>query len=275
MVKAPAGKKLIVCDFAGIEARVLAWLAGQKDLVEIFRAGEDVYKVMAGKIYNKPPELVTKAERQLGKVAILGLGYQMGWSKFITTAKGYGISLDDAFAQQVVETYRTTYKRIRSFWRNANDAAICAVQGSPVSIGRIRYFVEDRWLFCQLPCGRRSAYTDPQVRDEETPWGKKPQLSYMTVDSMTKKWVRQRTYGGMLVENIVQATARDFLVEAMFRLEKAGYPTIMHVHDETVSEVDADFGSAREVEEIMSFVPEWGKGCPIAAEGFETERYRK
>lgn len=275
-IAAPAGTRFLVCDFAGIEARVLAWLAGERELLETFASGGDVYKVAAGKIYGKRPADVTKDQRQLGKVAVLGLGYGMGAGKFIATAAAYGITLDADFAADVVRIWRGANRRIVNFWYALNDAAIEAVEtGEPRRVGRAGFHVDGRFLFLTLPCGRRLAYCDPHVALEQTPVGEKPQLSYMGINSYTKKWERLRTYGGKLAENVTQAVSRDFLVDAMIRLELAGYPVTFHVHDEIVCELPIGQGSIAEMERVMTELPKWGSGCPLAAEGFESERYRK
>ncbi len=268
MVKASPGKRLIVSDFASIEARVLPWVANETKLLNQFRNGEDVYVDMADKL---------NGTRQLGKVAILGLGYQMGASRFVESAADFGIDLSEEDAQVAVDTYRETYQNIKRFWWKCNEAAIDAVEmNEPKSVNRITFHTEGKFLFCTLPSGRRIAYYEPRVKDEMMPWGKiKPQLSYMGRNSQTRKWERQRTYGGKLTENIVQAIARDLLVVAMLKLDRMGYPIILHVYDEVVIEADKGFGSLAEVNHVMSTPPKWAATCPVAAEGFEAERYRK
>ena len=157
-----------------------------------------------------------------------------------------------------------------------DDAAKGVVEtNKPQTVGRIRFSVDGGYLFANLPSGRRIAYRDPQVRNESTPIGVKPALSYMGVNSQTRQWERKRTYGGKLCENIVQAAALDLLVAAIPRLESLGYETVFHVHDEIVCEVPEKFGSYVKVEKEMARTPPWAKGCYVSAEGFESERYWK
>jgi|TARA_A100001391_G_scaffold205444_1_gene206311 DNA polymerase len=273
-IKAPEGKKLIVCDFTGIEARVLGWLANCAGYQETFRAGGDLYVEMAKRIYST--QTVTSANRFVGKIAILGLGYGMGAQKFFKTAVDWGAVMTEEEAREIVQIYRTTFNEIQRFWYALDDAAKGVVEtNKPQTVGRIRFSVDGNYLFANLPSGRRIAYRDPQVRNESTPIGVKPALSYMGVNSQTRQWERKRTYGGKLCENIVQAAALDLLVAAIPRLESLGYETVFHVHDEIVCEVPEKFGSYVKVEKEMARTPPWAKGCYISAEGFESERYWK
>ncbi len=506
-IRAEDGKRLLVCDFASIEARVLAWIAGQDDLVAVFRDGGDVYKVMASSIYDVSVEEVTKRQRQIGKMAILGLGYGMGFRAFALACKTMaGVDVDLKFAKQVVKAYRDQNERIVAFWRELNSAAIRAVETQkPHRVGRLEITSDEEWLRIQLPSGRQLHYREPELvevvapwsdgydaeipadpedeeelteigvdlgpwirgafrgcfvpkrslsgvkdfldpfrvaireqkekeererkggfdrlkpkeksavevvaaeyevdpvllyhaaeaqflealahyeswkgvlrssrqslsldaakcrqveesgRDHSTvpgfdmcldelvnnhselDWGSDPadklwtllragfvaspkitdedilnrsadyvqrlgptaeaedpyleaeaddvdglklsqrepqylkQIQYMSVN-LGRKWSRTRTYGGKIGENVVQAIARDFLVESMLRLEQANYPIIATVHDEVISEVPDGQGSLEEFESIMAQVPSWGRGCPIGVEGFESARYRK
>jgi DNA polymerase len=201
----------------------------------------------------------------------------MGAGRFIESAAAYGVSISGPEAKSVVDDYRGSYAEIPKFWYALESAAVSAVQtpGRVFWAGPIAYCVVGRTLYAKLPSGRKIAYSDPQVKHEQTQWGERPKLSYMTVDAKTKRWVLESTYGGKLCENVVQGVARDFLVVGLFRCEDAGYPVIFHVHDEIVCEVPIGFGSVAEVEKLMTTLPKWGDRCPLAAEGFESERYRK
>jgi DNA polymerase len=277
MIQAEDGKLLVGCDFAAIECRVLAWLAGETALLDDFRAGRDAYKSLASRIYHVPVEAVTKAQRQMGKQAILGLGYQMGAATFLDTCAKYGIEIDEEFARSVVELYRDTYANIKSYWSRVESAAVRAVTDGRARVDSLVGFeMRGEWLACLLPAGRAIHYHRPTVNQVMTPWGKyKGQLSYWHTDSKTTQWVRRASYGGLLVENIVQGVSRDLLVDAMFRAERAGYHVILHVHDEIVVEIEADRADVGAIESLMSKPPGWAAGCPIAAEGFAGKRYRK
>ena len=277
-ITAGPGKVLYVADYAAIEARVLLWLANDQRALDVFRKGEDIYCDMASAIYGRPITKANPDERQLGKVAILGLGYQMGAAKFVDTAASYGITLDDDTAQDVVTTYRDKFVLVKKMWWAQEEAAVQAVATKKaVPCGKVTWFVRGRFLFCQLPSGRRLGYCDPQVKMVKTPWGsEKLQLSYMAINSLTRKWVRQHTYGGMLVENITQAVARDLMANAMMSCEASGvYRPVLSVHDEMIAEADAGTGDVHEFEQLMSSCPPWATGCPVAAEGWSGFRYRK
>jgi DNA polymerase len=270
-IVAPPGKKFIVCDFAAVEARGLAWMAGEEWLLNAFRNKEDAYKIMASDIYHVPAEKVTKDQRFVGKTATLGCGYSMGGKKFADSLATYGVITPVSECERIVKAYRKKNPHIVSHWYATEKAAVQAVQlGGVHKVGPFSYYVKGDWLFCRLPAGRDIAYYKPHL----TPGKYGPQISYLGVNTQGKL-VGTSTYSGKLVENNTQAICRDILVDSMSRLEKAGYPVIMHVHDEVVCEVDEDFGSAHEVEQIMSEVPSWAEGFPVGAEGFECRRYRK
>ena len=286
-ISAP-GKVFRVCDFSAIEARVTFEVANCKAGLEVFNKSdrgesEDIYCVTASDLVGFE---VKKAEhgheRQLGKITVLGCGYQMGWEKLQFQAeKDYKVLLEDHEAQNMVSVYREKYKEVKWLWYGLNDAAIDTVRtGKPHRYNSIIYDLVDdtagRWLTCILPNGRRLWYYEPIVEKIKTPWGQiKDSLTYMGRDNKKGgSWGRVRTYGGMLTENVVQAIARDLMAEAMIRVERAGYHIVLTVHDEIIAEDEADFGSQKEFEEIMAEVPDWSK-CPIAVEGSEITRYQK
>lgn len=276
---APPGRQLYVADYAGIEARVLSWVARQDDALRMFHEGGDPYCDMASAIYNRPITKDDKQERQLGKAAVLGCGYQMGGPKFVSTAAMYGVTIDDDFSQQVVDAYRDKYWRVKKLWYDTQDAAVEAVQypGRTVVQDRLRWRREGNFLFCTLPSGRRLAYPFPELRKNTTPWGSVQwQVTFMGVDMYSHKWKRQTTYGGKLVENIVQAVSRDLMASALQRCEESGtYTPILSVHDEVIAEAPLGAGSVKEFEGLLTTLPEWAKGCPVGAEGWAGGRYRK
>lgn len=277
LIKAEPGKAILAIDFAAIEARVLPWVAGEAELLEQFRQGADVYKALASRIYGVPENKVTDAQRQVGKIAILGLGYGMGASLFAATCEKFGVTLEPEFAEEVVRTYRASYPGITSLWANCQAAAIAATrEHSAYRVGKLLYRFSDRWLFCDLPAKRPIAYFKPHLKPIETPWGKRVDaLHYLGVNEQTFQIGTTKTYGGKLVENVVQGIARDLLAAAMVRLDRAGFETVFHVHDEVVLEVVPRKGLLEEVTRIVSEVPAWAEGCPISAKGFIAERYRK
>ena len=164
-------------------------------------------------------------------------------------------------------------KKIVRYWNLVGDAAVeCVMTGSRRRVWNVSFFMEKDIFFIQLPSGRRLSYLYPTIRDGK--FGS-PTLRYMGMDQTTKKWKQQETYGGKLVENIVQATARDLLADAMLRVDAAGYKIVMHVHDEIVCEMPDGEGSLEELNKIMSTPIAWAKGLPLAADGFETKYYKK
>lgn len=278
-IVAGPGKTLYVADYAAIEARVVLWLAGDDEALDIFRRGEDIYCSMAETIYGYPcTKKDNDSERQVGKIAILGLGYQMGVSKFQATAEAAGVQLSEETAKEVVDAYRNRFHRVKQMWWDQEEAAIKAVKSrKPVQCGRMLWLREDNFLYCQLPSGRRLAYPFPEVRQKETPWGeKRANLTFMGVDSYTRKWKRQSTYGGMIVENQTQSVARDLLADALLACEQSRiYLPVLSVHDESICEVDETAGSLHEFEALMTKAPKWGIGIPIAVDSWKGTRYKK
>lgn len=276
---AAPGKELLVSDFSGIEARITFWYGDQQDGLDVFRRGEDIYKFTAKDIYRTTYERVKKDQRQVGKQAVLGLGFGMGGPKFIVTCAKYGIKIDREFADTVVTTYRNKYSGVKAFWYACDNAAKNAVRckGKAYRAGKVVYIVEDDFLFCILPSGGRLAYYKPALIMKETPWGEEREaVSFMGVNGFTQKWERMDTYGGKLVENIVQGTARDLMAEAIVRIERTEeYPIILSVHDELIAEVLEGEGDKEEYERLMAETPDWAEGLPVAVEGWRGKRYKK
>lgn len=267
-IVAGRGNQLFVADYSSIEARVLLWVAGDDEHLNIFRRNEDIYVDMAKSIG-------PAADRALGKIAVLGLGYQMGAAKFFATCEAWGIPITEELAEATVEAYRAKFWRVKQLWADVEAAAVEAVESKKVvRCGKVEFYVYGLFLFCRLPSGRTLAYPYPEIRAKRTSWGEtRYGLTYMGVDPVTHQWRRQTSYGGLLVENIVQAISRDIMAEAMIRAEQQGYPVILSVHDELISE--AEVGTIDEYVSILTQIPTWAPGCPIAAEGWAGVRYRK
>ena len=268
------GHRLIVSDFSAIEARVIAWLAGEKWRLDVFNSHGKIYEASASQMFGVPIEQITKGSdlRQRGKVAELALGYQGG----VGALKQMGaldMGLTEEELPELVQTWRGANPNIVQFWYDVERAALTAVREKrkvPLHHG-ISFLYEAGMMRIKLPSGRHLTYVRPKIGKNK--FGKDA-ISYEGVGDQGK-WMRLDTYGGKLVENIVQAVARDCLAVAMMRVADAGYPIVMHVHDELVVDAPHGFGSLTEVETIMSRPIEWAPDLPLKAEGFETDFYMK
>jgi DNA polymerase len=280
-IRAPEGRDLVYADLASVEARGVAWLAGQWDLVEAFRSGAKMYERMAAIVFGVPVEQITKDsfERFIGKGLILGSGYQMGASKFAATCEKAGRAVPMELAEKGIGAYRETYPRIPALWYGMQDAAIAAVrhpdsvQVVEASQGRVTFAMFKKWLQMTLPSGRKISYRDPSIQFDEK-FGRDA-LTYWGVDSKTKRWGQQRTYGGRLTENAVQGLCRDLIAGRLVDLEGAGYEPELLVHDEILTEQPVGHGSLEDMISIMTTLPPWAAGFPLAAEGRRSVRYAK
>lgn len=276
MLCSAPGNELIAADFSAIEARVLFWIAEEMAGLSAYYNNEDLYIAMAAVIFGVPISKVTKQMRQLGKQAVLGCGYQMGWLKFQATCQGYGMNVTPELAKKAVKAYRNKFPNVKAFWYAMESAMrVCIQQKKTTQVGRIKFVMNGK--FCQmiLPSGRRISYYQPRVDMVQTEWGPKGQISYMSVNSQTKKFQREKTYGGKIVENCVQGIARDVMCEAMWRVEHSGAPVVMTIHDEIVSEIKSGAMTLKQFEEMMAKVPKWAEGLPLSVEGWMGKRFRK
>lgn len=278
MIVAAPGHTLVCCDYSNIEGRVLAWLAGEKWKLDAFRAydagtGPDLYLLAYAKGFRVSVD-EAKPFRQVGKVMELALGYGGGVGAFQTMARGYGVKVTDARADELKHAWRGAHQAVVQFWRDLERAAIRAVQeGGIHRAGPIAFKVNGSFLWCQLPSKRLLCYPYPEIHEGK--FGG-PMLTYMSVNGVTRKWERCSTYGGSLAENVTQAVARDILVAGMRAVEAAGHPVVMHVHDEIVLEVPISAApTVDEISSLMSNAPHWATGLPIAATGWAGNRYRK
>jgi DNA polymerase len=321
LIPAP-GCRFIGGDLAGIEGRVVAWLAGEEWKLDAFRdldkgTGADNYKLAYSRSFGVPVEQVDDDQRQIGKVQELALGYQGSVGAFLSMGDNYGIvpskiakavhAITDRYVWQdtaeqypkevamqkglsrevwtglkvVVDAWRDAHARVKGCWYDTQDAAVRAIEDPrtvyETETGLIKWVSNREFLYCRLPSGRCLAYARPEVDYVPTKKGNrtKPQIRYMGLGKVSKKWGPQRTYGGRLVENATQAVARDVLVDAMFRLEAKGYPIVLHVHDEVVCEVPHDRGDPDELRDLICEKKPWVQGCPINAKPWTGPRYQK
>lgn len=276
------GHELYVADFSKIEVAVLWWLADNKDGLDVLRSGKDPYKFMAARNTGKKYEDIKddSDDRQLGKAQILGSGFGMGWRKFQQTAWDlYRLKLSDEQSKAAIDTYRIVNKSVKDLWGAYERAAVQVVENGPGAVtyaNYCRFMMSKRgFLFIALPSGRKLAYRDPQISWRETEWGPRKTLEFMGLDKSKKKLALERTWGGTLTENIVQAVARDLMMPAMVRLEKQGYKGMLSVHDEGLTMRKIGLGNVPEFVKIMTELPPWAKGLPLEAKGWCGGRYRK
>ena len=271
------GCRFIIADYSAIEARVLAWLAGESWVLKEFYGDGLIYEATASMMFHVPKDDIRKGGaradlRSKGKVATLACGYQGSVGALIQTgALESGIPEDEL--PGIVQMWRKANKNIVRFWYEVEDAAISAVQGTPTTLDHgIRFECEADYLFITLPSGRRLAYYQPELQPE--PKFDKLGLTYKGT-GQNKQFTRQKSYGGKMVENITQATARDCLRDAMTALDAAGYRIVFHVHDEVIADMPVGTGSLAEMQEIMGRPLPWAPGLPLRAAGFEADFYMK
>lgn len=267
------GCRFIVADFSAIEARVIAWLSGEKWRLDVFQEGGDIYCASASQMFGVPVEKhgVNGHLRQKGKIAELALGY--GGSVGALTAMGaleMGLTEDELYP--LVTQWRSTNPHITKFWWDVDRAAMKAVRDKTTTqVGVLEFAYQSGMLRVTLPSKRKLCYIKPRLEDNK--FGRQG-LTYEGIGE-SKKWMRIDTYGPKLVENIVQATARDLLAYSMLRLGDMGLDIIMHVHDEVVLEVPNGQSSVEEVCRNMSIIPDWAEGLPLSADGYECDFYKK
>jgi DNA polymerase bacteriophage-type len=291
-IKAPDGREMQVADYAAIEARALAWLADEKFLLEAFRNGEDVYVIMASKIFRIPINQIDKAQRFFGKQTVLGAGYGMGVPKFIATCARFGVAITEREAKRAINGYRQSVPKIAGapdsngrlkdgLWSDVEKACIRAVlNGKPQTLceGKLTILVDTlangfEVLYIVLPSGRKLCYPQPRVENIEK-WGHlRPTLIFKSLHRYM--WIDEETYGGKLVENIVQAITRDLLAEGMLSVDKAGLSIIGHVHDEIIAETDIREVDVKDFENLVCATGKWSKTLPNKAEGKTVQRYCK
>lgn len=266
------GCKFMVADFSAIEARVIAWLAGESWRQEIFRNNGDIYCASASQMFGVPVEKhgVNGELRQKGKIAELALGYGGGVGAMISMG-AIDMGLAEEELQPIVDSWRQSNPAIVKLWWDVHRCVIKAVKDKqPQTYKCLTFEYQSGMLFIGLPSGRRLAYAKPSVYRNDYD---RDEIAYMGVDA-TKKWGKINSYGPKFVENIIQAMSRDILAEAMESLEAAGYDIVMHVHDEAVIEAPRD-AVLDDACRIMSKTPDWTPGLILNAAGYECEFYQK
>ncbi len=278
MIQATEGKELFGGDFAGIEVRILFWLAHHEAGLRAYREGRDLYCEIASIIYGRLITKLDTVQRQLGKESILGFGFGLGTKGFFINCKQKGMAVTEQLAERAKKAYRTEHAPVVKLWYNLERAAMAAVKnpGKRYSINRTKWWVKDGYLWCELPSGKRLAYYGAQVRDAKKPWGEvSPSLWHWDVHPKTKKWVFVPTHGGRLAENVTQGTAADLMKAAMLRVDEMNYDILITIHDEIISEYERGKRTLKHYVDAMCVAPPWADGLPIKVEGFNGPRYVK
>ena len=267
------GCRFIVADFSAIEARVLAWLAGEQWRLDVFLTHGKIYEASASAMFHVPIEEVTKGSpfRQKGKISELALGYG-GAAGALISMGALDMGLTEMELPSLVSAWRNANPHITQFWWDVDAVAIQAVvDKKQTKAGGILFDYHSGILFVTLPSGRKLSYVKPRLALNK--FGRNG-LTYEGIGE-NGKWGRLETYGPKLVENIVQGIARDLLAEAMLRLKEKGFSIVMHIHDEVVLEVPVETSSVEEICTIMAVQPEWAAGLPLRADGYECAFYKK
>ena len=268
------GRRFIVADFSAIEARVIAYLANEQWRLDVFNTHGKIYEASAAQMFKVPVDSIHKGDplRQKGKIAELALGYG-GSVGALVSMGALKMGLFEEELKPLVDMWRVSNTKITTLWKTVEKAAMDAVNDKPSTLEHgISFIKQSGILFIGLPSGRRLAYVKPEIGVNQ--FGN-PSLTYMGMNQTTKKWERVETFGGKIVEHIVQAYARDCLAVSIMRLEDSGFEVNFHVHDEVILDVPIGVSSAEEVAEIMGEPIEWAPGLPLRADAYECSFYQK
>ena len=267
------GCRFLVADFSAIEARMLAWLAGEEWVLEEFRGKGKIYEATASRMFHIPQESIVKGNpnyeyRQKGKQATLSCGYGGG----VGALKAMGAKMPEEEMQPLVDAWRAANPNIVAFWSALDRAARTVIRKkTSARVGKVTLYWQDDKMFMRLPSGRNLCYQSPHFTENR--FGSDA-IGYYAPNA-AGQMVEQETFGGKMAENATQAIARDILAHALLTLEKNGYPVIFHVHDEAVIEMPIGQGSLEEACRLMAIAPDWAENLPLRADGYECAYYQK
>lgn len=283
MIQAPEGQSIAVCDLGSIESRVLGWHSQCTRLNDVYKHNKDGYLDFGSEFYGIPYADITKAQRKYVKPPTLGCGYGLGGPGLIVYADGMGVTMTEKDANHAVKVFRRIYPEVPKMWYWIIDKCMECVKSYREFKGYgVRIYRDDHFLFITLPSGRNLAYYHPLVEMKKPPWKgdppPRPTLTYMGKHKTKRVWVRNSAHGGLIVENICQAVARDILMYHIRILEAdTRFKIIGHVHDEIITLVAKGFQeeAIQAMEQVMSISPLWLPNSLLGAKGFYTNRYTK
>ena len=283
MIQAKEGTKIAAADYSSIEYILLVWLAEEKWAVDMYRNRGDAYVDMAAYIYSISPEEVTKFQRQVGKVIILGCGFIMGANRLVESGKGFGILIPMDLAEDAVSGYRERYAKVKALWKNLHNCAVSAVARptNTYKVNRCEFSTKadrngNKWLAIKLPSGRSLFYMNPTLEPGKFGYD----IKYWGTNPKTKQWSRRTLTAQQLVENIIQGSAADIMRNGLFKVEELlpQFEVIGSVHDEalsTIHDTDIHDDTLAKYCDTLCDVPEWCKDMPLFADGYIERRYRK
>ncbi len=284
-IKAPEGKRLVVSDLSSIESRVVGWLTNCELINSTFNQGLDTYRVLACRLFNVEYHDVTKEQRTFAKPAALGCQYMLGGKGLVAYADNYGVALIEAEAKVHVKTYRAIYPELPGFWQWIKDAIFYVLQyqinkAQPVEGYYLKLYIEGEFLFIDLPSGRRLNYFRPEIVKGPAPWDPERLINkfqFMGMSQYTQQWQPITAHAGGILENIIQALARDILYVWLERAEEAGHVILGSVHDEiiTVIEEPRTEAALANLNALAAQPIDWAPGLNLDAAGYISERYRK
>jgi DNA polymerase len=278
MICAPSKKMLVGADYSSIESRITAWVAEEAWKLDSYRRfdathdpQDEPYRITAAKIFRTTPDKITPEQRIVGKTCDLAFGYAGGVNAF----RKFSDAFTDEEIRAFLREWRAAHPNIKQYWRRLDRAAWTAVlqRGRVVRCGAVTFKCDGAFLQLKLPSGRKLSYPQPRIIGDEH----EQRVSFSDNSDGQFQDCRhgQGAHGGLWAENVVSGIARDVLVEALLRIEVAGYPIVLHVHDEVVAEVPEDFGSTEEFAYLMTRRPSWALDLPIAAKAWTGTRYTK
>jgi DNA polymerase len=275
-IRAPEGYELAVVDYTAIEARILAWVAGEDHMLKAYFQNVDVYKLMAMKLWRLASiNDVSDEQRRIAKNLVLGCGYSLGGPRFVEYAANAGCVIEPEFALAAVKFYRKEHPNIVASWKTVENLVVAAIRNPGKKFPGLKcvMYMREHWLCIRLPSGRELRY--PYATAVASERFGKPSWSISFRTEYKGQFLRESTYGGKLIENMVQAIARDVMMEGMMNAEEAGYEVIGTVHDEALTLREVGTSDIKALELIVCDTPSWTKGMPLAAKGFLCGRYKK